>query len=209
MLKHIIITPCTKNKCTAFKPDRRSVSPADYLINSISVAQLDRTRTAIFALPGSAYDPQAEEHYAFDLYVRHPETQLYRNLRDEKIDVAVREKLLAGELGVDWYFLSGGYGLLHALELAKPYQATFLRSNNAPCTLLDWKPILPALLDEVFEKTPVIPISVFGSNEYVKMVRATKHYRNCPTRFDVKPGRANERKLRAALVETVRSLFKL
>ena len=139
MTKHIIITSCTKNKCTDFKPERHRVSPDEYLSCPGSVELLTRTRSSIFGLPESAYDVNATECYAYDLYVRDQKTQLYRALRNCDLDVPVRERVLAGEKAVEWYFLSGGYGLLHALELARPYQATFTASiagkNNIPHTL--------------------------------------------------------------------------
>jgi cytoplasmic iron level regulating protein YaaA (DUF328/UPF0246 family) len=210
MAKHIIITSCTKRKSIDFRPNGRRVSPVDYLIRPDSVKQLRRTRKLVLALPGSEYCPQEEQRYAYDLYVR-GKTQLYSNLRKEEIDVRVREKLLAAKPAVDWYFLSGGYGLLHALELVKPYQATFFRIKGTPFTLRYWKEILPALLDEVFQKNnSVESVHVFGSTPYVDMVRDTKRYRTQRDLFpDVCEGKARDKKVRAALVKTVRRLFRL
>ncbi len=213
MTRHIIITSCTKNKCTQFMPDGRTVSPGEYLASPAALAQLNRTRDSVFSNPKSAYDPRAKQHYAFDLYVRHPDTQLYRRLRDEGLDVPVRTRLLAKMNDVDWYFLSGGYGLLHALELARPYQATFSNTiasnNNIPCTLREWKPVLPSILDEMFERSTVCSINIFGSRDYVDMVRSSKHFQHRPTLFEVKSGRASDPALTGALLETVCRLFHL
>jgi hypothetical protein len=210
--RHIIITTCTKNKSTHFIPGEHSVSPSDYLASPASVERLGITRSAVFARPNSAYDRNATQHYAFDLYVRDPKTQLYRGLRDTGLAVAARERLLSAGNEVEWYFLSGGYGLLHALELARPYQATFDRSiarqNGIPETLREWKPILPLLLDEVFCRKVPSSVSVFGSTKYVDMVLTTDLYRCRPDLFDIRIGRANTPTLTAALVDTVRRLFK-
>jgi cytoplasmic iron level regulating protein YaaA (DUF328/UPF0246 family) len=114
---------------------------------------------------------------------------------------------------VDWYFLSGGYGLLHALELARPYQATFsntlARKNNIPCTMREWKPVLPSILDEMLEGSTVDSIHIFGSRDCVDMVRSSKRYKHRPTVFEVKIGRANDKELTTALLKTVRRLFDL
>jgi cytoplasmic iron level regulating protein YaaA (DUF328/UPF0246 family) len=213
MSKHIIITSCTKNKSTQFKPNVRSVSTKDYLATHDAIDRLNSTRSAVFRDPTSAYNPQATQHYAFYLYVRHCETQLYRPLRDEGLAVPVRERLLDHTNDVEWYFLSGGYGLVHALELERPYQATFNKQiatkNNIPWTLPEWKRVLPALLDEVFERTTPSSVSVFGSKDYVDVVRAMKHYRDQPALFKIRSGRANEQKLTAGLLDTVRRLFHL
>src|ERR1039457_5891148 len=213
MTRHIIITSCTKNKCTRFPPDGRTVSPEDYLANPEAIKQLKRTRDSVLNNPKSAYDPRAQQHYAFDLYVRHPDTQLYRRLRNEGLDGPVRTRLLAIMNDVDWYFLSGGYGLLHALELARPYQATFnnsiARNNSISYTRPEWNPVLPSILDEMFERSTADSIHIFGSMDYLDMVRSSKHYKHRPTVFEVNSGRASDPALTTALLKTVRRLFDL
>lgn len=194
-------------------PDGCSVFPEDYLANPDAIDRLNSTRSAIFSDPKSGYNPQATQHYVFDLYVRHGATQLYRPLRDEGLAVPVRERLLDDANDVDWYFLSGGYGLLHALEIARPYQATFNKQiatkNTIPWTLPEWKRVLPSLLDEVFERISPCSGSVFGSKDYVDMVRATRHCRAQPALFNINSGRASEQTLTAGLLDTVRRLFHL
>jgi hypothetical protein len=152
------------------------------------------------------------QHYAFDLYVRHPETQMYRELRDTGLAVMVREQLLLDGNKVEWYFLSGGYGLLHALEMARPYQATFDKGianrNSIPGTLGEWKPILPLLLDEIFRREVPSSVSVFGSKAYVDMVQSANFYKCRSDLFDIRSGRATSPAVRAGLVDTVRRLFK-
>jgi len=210
---HIIITSCTKNKCTRFTPDGRIVSAVEYLANSEALARLNGTRDAVLNNPNTAYDPRAGQYYAFDLYVRHPDTQLYLRLRNEGLDGPIRTRLLARMNDVEWYFLSGGYGLLHALELARPYQATFshtiARTSNIPYTLRQWKPVLPSILDQMIERSPVDSIHIFGSKDYVDMVRSSNRYKHRPTAFEVKIGRANDPALTMALLKTVRRLFEL
>lgn len=211
MSRHIIITSCTKNKCTQFVPEKHSVSPTDYLVNPALVNQLAATRAAVFAHPNSAYDQNATQHYAFDLYVRDPKTQLYRGLRETGLAITVRERLLSVGNEVEWYFLSGGYGLLHALEMARPYQATFdegiARQNSIPGTLREWKAVLPLFLNSIFCQRVPSSVTVFGSTKYVDMVRATEFYRCRPDLFDIRVGRANTPALTTALVDTVRRVF--
>jgi cytoplasmic iron level regulating protein YaaA (DUF328/UPF0246 family) len=213
MTRHIIITACTKNKCTDFTPDGRIVSPGQYLANPAALAQLNRTRDSVLSNPKSAYDPRAGQHYAFDLYVRHPKTQMYRCLRNEGLDGPIRTRLLAITNDVDWYFLSGGFGLLHALELARPYQATFrndiARKENIPSTLREWKPVLPSILDEILARSTADSIHIFGSKDYVDMVLSSEHYKRRSTVFEVNAGRANDKALTTALRRTVHRLFGL
>jgi cytoplasmic iron level regulating protein YaaA (DUF328/UPF0246 family) len=208
--RHIIITSCTKNKSTQFIPDGHFVSPSDYLPNPASVEKLSVIRSAVFTRPNSAYHQHATQHYAFDLYVRDQNTQLYRGLRNTGLAVMVRERLLSAGNEIEWYFLSGGYGLLHALEMARPYQATFDRKiaidNGIPHTLPQWKPTLPLLLDEIFCRTVPSSVSVFGSKTYVDMVRATDLYGNRSDLFDIRSGRPNT--LSTPLVDKVLRLFK-
>jgi hypothetical protein len=210
--RHIIITSCTKSKSTQFIPGKYAVSPGDYLAKPSSVARLDAARSLVFALPNSAYDEKATQHYAFDLYVRDPYTKMYRGLRDTGLAVTVRERLLAGDDEIEWYFLSGGYGLLHALEIARPYQATFDRSiaskNKIPWTFQKWKPVLPPLLDEIFSQKNPSSVTVFGSTAYVEMVRNTNFYKCRPEIFKIVQGRAYDPKIISALEETVRHLLK-
>ncbi len=213
MVKHIIITTCTKNKSTDHLPAAYSVVPTQYLSSPASVQALTRTRQAVWAIPASAYDPSASQHYAYDLYVRHPKTQLYRDLRAAGIEMPLRAALLEKAHDVEWFFLSAGYGLVHALELARVYQASFTRAIAAkakiPYTGTIWKNILPDILDDAFVSTPVAAVHVFGSEDYVRMVRATRLFSSSLNLFDLHVGRATSITVRNSLVETVRRLFKI
>jgi hypothetical protein len=210
--RHIIITSCTKNKSTQYIPDDHSVLPSDYLTKPTSVEQLEAARSAILTLPDSGYDQNSTQHYAFDLYVRDPTTKLYRELRKTGLAVKVRQRLLSLENNIEWYFLSGGYGLLHALEIARPYQATFDRSiaskNNIPYTLKAWEPILPTFLDDIFCQSAPTSVSVFASATYVKMVESTTFYKSHRDIFRITKGRAYDPKVISALAETVNRLLK-
>lgn len=221
MSRHIIITTCTKNKSTEHMPEAKQIVPSDYLPHPASVSVLESTREEVLAMPGSAYNPAYSQHYAFDLYVREPKTQLYEKLREEGRDRRILARLLHGGLiggelatednSVDWFFLTAGYGLLHVLELARPYQASFTRTiakkNGIPDTKTIWKRVLPGLLDVVFATAPVTSVHVFGSSEYVAMVQETWLYKTSPKLFEVHQGRANKPSLRSDLSATVLRLY--
>jgi hypothetical protein len=188
-------------------------APADYLPNPASVSDLDNTRKDVLAMPSCNYNPVGSQHYAFDLYVSGP-TQLYDKLReggrDRKILTTLQERVADRERpaqSVEWFFLSGGYGLLHALELARTYQAAFYKYPDTPITFKKWKRVLPRLLDEVFQASVVSGVYFFGSKRYAEMVLATELFKSSPGLFHMQVGRASAPMVRNALSARVHQLF--
>jgi len=83
-------------------------------------------------------DPRADVGknvtYAFDLYVR--KGRAYKDLFKHNYN-RIKELLVESNI-VEWFFLSGGFGIIHALEKAHRYQATFnyniAHQKNIPYT---------------------------------------------------------------------------
>lgn len=206
----LILTPCTKNKCTDIVPEKIEVVPDDYLGKDGSFRELHIARLKAFESAGSEYDPNSKQVYAFDLYVHHPRTQLYKNLRDSGLAERARRAIVETRFPGEWFFLSGGYGLVHALELTRSYQATFnrqlARHARIPFTGKIWNN-LPDIIDEMVERLSPSMICVFGSTDYINFVKATNTYVQRPGSFRIKRGRAMDPDMREALASLVKGLL--
>jgi hypothetical protein len=206
----LILTPCTKNKCTDIVPDKFKVVPEDYLVKESSLLELQIARLKAFESPRSEYDPGSNQVYAFDLYVRHPRTQLYRNLRDSGLAERARRVIVETRFPAEWFFLSGAYGLVHAFELTRSYQATFNRqmADQAEISFTGriWKN-LPDIIDEMLERLSPSMIHVFGATDYINFVTATNAYKQRPGSFRLLCGRATNPDLREALASLVKGLL--
>lgn len=198
----LLITPCTKNKCLEFNPEELSVIPADYLEFEALINKLMAGRKIALESKGSQYNIASKQVYAFDLYVRGPRTHLYRNLRACGLTDAVRKALLEGRFAAEWFFLSGGYGVVHALELVNDYQATFSRQialkEKIPYTKQIWENI-PKILDGLIRKLKPAKIYVFGSADYIDFVLNTQAYCHRSQSFQINCGRASKKDLRRKL----------
>jgi hypothetical protein len=206
----LMLTPCTKNKCTDYVPEKGNVVPGDYLGNDNIIHKLEAARASSFKLAGNNYDSTSKQVYAFDLYVRHPRTQLYKNLRDSGLAERARKAMLETTFPAEWFFLSGGYGLVHALELTRSYQATFSQQMatqaGIPFTGNIWKN-LPGILDEIFQRLSPSMIHFFGATDYLNFVTATNTYKQRPGSFRLLCGRATNLDLREALISLVKGLL--
>lgn len=172
----IVFTSCTARKMdnVPINPNEPIISPQDYLDDKNLRSQLDQIRNTIFSNPKSKLEKKST--YAFDLYVN--SGYAYKNLRENHYS-QIKSLLLSKKL--DWYFLSGGYGIIHALEPAKKYQATFNRNiaykNNIPYTTKLWKKNLPKIIDQIIaEKTPK-HFYTFGSQDYTQYVKLTNFWK--------------------------------
>lgn len=78
----------------------------------------------------------------------------------------LKSMLISGNI-VEWFFLSGEYGIIHALEAARKYQATFNRNvayqKGILYTANPWRDVLPAICDSIVLKFNPDWIYVFGS----------------------------------------------
>jgi len=121
----VVITPCTQSKDDSEPIGDKIVDPSYYLDDDLR-NELLKKRNEI--LPNPKFnkilsDPRSrvgqKETYAFDLYVGADKAITYKEIEGEKYK-RLKQKLLK-DRDVEWFFLSGGYGIIHALERAKKY----------------------------------------------------------------------------------------
>jgi hypothetical protein len=89
--------------------------------------------------------------------------------------------MLLSSDSVEWFFLSGGYGIIHALEKARKYQATFTQSiayqNKIPYTGKLWAPLLTRICDSILLKFRPDFVYVFGNRDYTDFIKQTSFWR--------------------------------
>ena len=167
----IIFSPCTacKDDEEVIKQGSKVVEPFGYLHNFDLLRNLLDTRKRVFNIPGVQRGDKTT--YAFDLYVRSGKT--YNAIYSKHYD-SLKRKLLADD-ALQWFFLSGGYGVIHALEKAKNYQASFIRlpkDKHVPYTGTIWRNAgLHTICDAIINRFKPSRIYVFGSRNYSVFVR--------------------------------------
>lgn len=138
------------------------------------VWSLKETRDSIFGDPISKVGTKIT--YAFDLYAQ--TGNAYRDLR--KTGYEQLKKTIAAK-GLEWFFLSAGYGIIHALEPAAKYQATFSRSiafqRKIPFTANYWKGVLSEVVDSMISKLGPEHVYVFGSQDYTSFIKESETWR--------------------------------
>ncbi len=183
----LLITPCTSRKDDTHPPRGRVTSPQDYL-SPPSARALEERRKHVLSLPRARDSPPSQrsrETHAYDLYTH--TGKAYAGFRRTHLHARAKRALLEGSGALDWFFLSGGYGVIHALEKATRYQATFnphtARQQGIPYTTPYWRGLLPLLLDEIIErKNPTLTL-VLGSRDYTQFILHTRAWR---TRGNIK-----------------------
>jgi cytoplasmic iron level regulating protein YaaA (DUF328/UPF0246 family) len=146
-----IISACTARKQDSIPIHQgaRIVRPEDYLDDVNLIRKLIQTRQKILANPKAKVGNKLT--YAFDLYVN--TGNAYRQIKTKHY-AKVKSLLKLGE--IHWFFLSGGYGIINALEPARMYQATFNRSihylKKIPFTATLWKEDLIKICDKLIRK---------------------------------------------------------
>jgi cytoplasmic iron level regulating protein YaaA (DUF328/UPF0246 family) len=174
----IVITPCTakKDDSTPISNGSRVVQPSYYLDDKVLVSRLYNIREQIFR--DSKAKVGTKLTYAFDLYIK--TGRAYRHLRDSGNQKRLKSTLISGNK-IEWFFLSGGYGIIHALEATKKYQATFNRNiayqKGIPYTANLWKDTLTSISDAIFSKLQPEWLYVFGSKDYTYFVKQTNFWR--------------------------------
>jgi hypothetical protein len=92
----------------------------------------------------------------------------------------LKELMFSGKLA--WFFLSGGYGIINALELARKYQATFNRTiayqKGIPFTANFWEGILSEAVDSTVSKLGPEQVYVFGSQDYTSFIKESNMWRS-------------------------------
>ena len=166
----IILTSCTARKLDdiPIPHGALTIQPPDYLDNAELIEKLNQTREQIFDDPRAKIGVKST--YAFDLYVN--TGNAYKDLKQNHYE-QIKSLLISRKL--DWYFLSGGYGIIHALEPAKKYQATFSRGisyqKKIPYTTKHWKELLPEIIETIVSKENPEHFYIFGSQDYTRFVK--------------------------------------
>lgn len=174
---YIVISSCSASKDDSIPISSNSnvVSPSNYIDDESIVSELIGTRDKIFADSRACLGRNFT--YAYDLYIRagRAYTELYRTNYER-----VKNILLKGD-NVKWFFLSGGYGVINALEATRSYQATFNRSisyqKRIPFTASLWAPIIPHICDSIFQKFQPEYVYIFGSKDYTRFIKNTNFWK--------------------------------
>lgn len=173
----LIISSCSSKKddSTQISDEIKTIPPSYYLDNHRLISELLNTRDTIFKKEKANLGNK--NTYAFDLYIRAGNS--YKEIF-EKNYINLRSYLFHSNK-TDWFFLSGGYGIIHSLEEAKKYQATFNRSiayqNSIPYTATMWKYVLPPICDALIGKLKPDWVYVFGSRDYTEFIKKTNFWR--------------------------------
>lgn len=179
---YLIISSCSaaKNDSVQIPADFKVINPTYYLSQDL-VSKVNSIRERVLQDSWARFGKNTT--YAFDLYVR--AGKAYKALFENNYD-RVKSRILSSP-DIEWFFISGGYGIIHSLEEARSYQATFnrtiARQNNIPFTANMWKSTLPLILDHIFLKLSPVWTYVFGSRDYTEFVKQTNFWN---TRINVK-----------------------
>jgi cytoplasmic iron level regulating protein YaaA (DUF328/UPF0246 family) len=173
----IVITSCSASKddSISIPTGSKVVQPSYYLDDKGLISRLHSIRERIFQDPRACVGTKTT--YAFDLYIR--AGNAYRDLR--KNNYQRLKSMLISSNDVEWFFLSGGYGIIHALEPAKKYRATFNKSiayqKKIPFTANLWNGALTSICNNIVTKFDPEWIYVFGSRDYTNFVKQTNFWR--------------------------------
>jgi len=173
----LIISSCSASKddSISIPSNWKVISPSYYLTNEELRGKLLALRRTIF----SDSRAQVGENitYAFDLYVR--AGKAYKDIL--RFNYHPIKDMLAKSNIIEWFFLSGGFGIIHALEKAHKYQATFnyniARQRDIPYTVKIWDGTLVRICDAIFSKLNPHWVYVFGSRDYTNFIKSTKYWK--------------------------------
>lgn len=181
----IVITSCTASKqdTIPIPKEAKTVQPSDYLNDNNLLEELFQVRNQIFNDPRANLGDNFT--YAFDLYVN--TGNAYKEIRKyhyEKIKTAIKTRK------IQWFFLSGGYGIINALEPARKYQATFSRGiayqNKIPFTAKLWGSTLTKICDNLIEKQNPKHVYIFGSRDYTSFIKKTHFWKETDKEKEIK-----------------------
>lgn len=172
MPKVLVISACTANKndTVPIPENAKKTDPTVYLSDNELADKLKSTRELVFSDPRANVGQRST--YAFDLYI--PAGYAYRHLPPSVCNTV--KQLIASE-SISWFFLSGGYGLIHALEPATDYNITFnptiAYQNKILCSTKYWRETLSDIIDSAVEKFNPDDIFFFGSKDYTSFFKST------------------------------------
>jgi len=205
----IIITPCSASKddSTPIPNSFKIVQPSHYLDDKNLISGLQNIREQIFCDPRTCVGTRIT--HAFDLYVS--AGKAYRDLRKSNNQQKLKSTLISDD-EIEWFFLSGGYGIIHALEAAKKYQATFdrniARKKKIPYTADLWKGTLPLICNAIASKFQPTWLYVFGSKSYTYFIKQTDFWKMKETiKMFESTGQSGPSWLSSKLDELVSSIF--
>lgn len=173
----MILSACSAKKDDSIQidPSASIVTPSYYLSDQNMISALYEKRENIFQNPKAKVG--FKRTCAFNLYVR--TGKAYKGLNDNYY--FEMKKALIERRGIEWFFLSGGFGLVHALEEARTYQATFnytiAHQNDIPYTATLWKALLPAICDSAISRLTPEHVYVFGSRDYTEFIKKTNAWK--------------------------------
>ena len=165
----IVITSCSASKYPFIPIDKGSkITCPSYYLEERLLPSLLTTRERIFRDPRACLG--TEKTYAFDLYVN--AGSAYRAIRRKRYPQI--KSFLLNTNDVEWFFLSGGYGIIDAFEEAQSYQASFnytiAHQNDIPYTAKIWGQSLTAICNAIFARFNPTAIYVFGSKDYTQFI---------------------------------------
>jgi len=173
--KVLIFSPCSRSKSDKVEITSSSkIEPQDYLESHELLERLKSTRKHILEELGAQKGDKTT--YALDLY----RGRAYREMRSGGNHAQLKQILLSGN-NMQWFFLSGGYGVIHALEESKNYDATFSQKEankkNIPFTGDIWREAsLSRICDDIFRKFDPPRVYVFGNKDYTAFIKATNFW---------------------------------
>jgi len=173
----LIISSCSakKDDSMPISDITKTVQPSYYLNDNSLISEMLAIRNTIFK--NEKANLGNKNTYAFDLYVR--KGNAYKEIFEK--NYTRLKSYIFNPTKLEWFFLSGGYGIVHALEVAKKYQATFNRSiahqKNIPFTGTLWRDVLPPICDAIITKLKPDLIYVFGSRDYTEFVKKTNFWK--------------------------------
>jgi hypothetical protein len=169
--KVMVFSPCSKSKyegATSITVTL-AITPTDYLSRIDLISTLVDTRQHIL-INMRRQDPSSVSVPALDLYVKAPRSHAYQGIRKSCGD-GLKKRLFSQD--VQWFFLSGGYGVVHALENTRRYEATF---NERKIERVWSQARLSAICQDIVDKFNPSRIYILGSPKYLEMVKAARFY---------------------------------
>jgi len=172
----VVVSSCCARKDDSVPiPEGSRVVESSYYLDRSLVAGLLNTRERILRDPRACVGKATT--YAFDLNVTFG--RAYKDLFTSHYDRL--KSLLLSDGFVEWFFLSGGYGIVHAMERVRSYQATFIRSvayqKKIPFTGKMWKSVLPSVCDSILSRFCSDWVYVFGSGDYTEFIKETSFWK--------------------------------
>ncbi len=172
--KVIVFSPCSDSKSDKLEITRGFKTPEAYLESHELLEKLRNTRKHILEELGAQKGNKAT--YALDLYTG----RAYAEMRSSGSYDRLKQRLLSGD-EIQWFFLSGAYGVINALEKALRYEATFNRSiankNKIPWTADIWRKTgLSRMCDEIIQWFNLSFVYIFGSRDYTDFIKGTNFW---------------------------------